>query len=565
MRTPPIAKGTARASLSVPVRAGLVISLAGIFLTAQACGGSTSPTAPSVVSGSAVSTAPSDPAPGPADPSAPRFSLTGGVTTPSGAPIAQATVAIAAGVNSGQSTTSDAEGHFSFPGLVGGAFTARASAAGYVAQSIDVTLAGDQTIGFTLAASAGPAPSPTPTPSPVPTPRPAANFSLAGRVTSAVTGPNGGIAAARVEIVDGVNAGRSVLSDDGGRYLLTGLAGGSMTVKASAPGCLVQTAPLTLSGDQTLNLTLMAAYTTKGRAVDALSKSPVGGLTISGGTGVTAASDASGGFTIATDTTRASGAVVTFTGPGVVEHRADVAVPGPDVVMPLIPASFDLRAFDEMFRVPILLRWRTAPPLHVELRTMKFTSSDATDATGSDVAMSDADADSMVADLSWALPQLTGGNFTNFSAVSRSKAEAGSVTSLLVSGRITVYRFQGLAAATGMWGFSRWQYGSDGTVTGGVMMIDSDFDSSAGPYRRSLRAHELGHALGYNHVVSRVSVMNSNAQTEPTQFDRDAATIAFQRQPGNRSPDIDPDASATLSLAKPSVAAKTATWSTPVR
>ena len=35
--------------------------------------------------------------------------------------------------------------------------------------------------------------------------------------------------------------------------------------------------------------------------------------------------------------------------------------------------------------------------------------------------------------------------------------------------------------------------------------------------------------------------MNQVANVEPNQFDRDATRIAFQRPPGNRVPDQDPD------------------------
>jgi hypothetical protein len=33
--------------------------------------------------------------------------------------------------------------------------------------------------------------------------------------------------------------------------------------------------------------------------------------------------------------------------------------------------------------------------------------------------------------------------------------------------------------------------------------------------------------------------MNPVPQVSPTAFDREAAAIAFQREPGNRSPDVD--------------------------
>jgi hypothetical protein len=55
-----------------------------------------------------------------------------------------------------------------------------------------------------------------------------------------------------------------------------------------------------------------------------------------------------------------------------------------------------------------------------------------------------------------------------------------------------------------------------------------------------LRVHELGHALGYNHVLSHASAMNAAATLDPTDFDRDAARVAFERSPGSMSPDLDP-------------------------
>ena len=40
--------------------------------------------------------------------------------------------------------------------------------------------------------------------------------------------------------------------------------------------------------------------------------------------------------------------------------------------------------------------------------------------------------------------------------------------------------------------------------------------------------HELGHALGYNHVHSRASIMNPQIGSEPTDIDRAVARVAFQ-------------------------------------
>jgi hypothetical protein len=74
------------------------------------------------------------------------------------------------------------------------------------------------------------------------------------------------------------------------------------------------------------------------------------------------------------------------------------------------------------------------------------------------------------------------------------------------------------------------------------MFLDRDFDRDDSR-RRLLRIHELGHALGYLHVRARTSVMNAVIGPEPTDFDGAAASIAFQRAPGNRAPDIDPTSS----------------------
>jgi len=89
------------------------------------------------------------------------------------------------------------------------------------------------------------------------------------------------------------------------------------------------------------------------------------------------------------------------------------------------------------------------------------------------------------------------------------------------------------------------------------VFLDPRFDRTDAR-RRLLRIHELGHALGYNHVTRRPSIMNAMIGTEPTDFDRAAALVAFQRPTGNQSPDVDPDAVRALS------AGGAAEWSDPI-
>jgi hypothetical protein len=130
---------------------------------------------------------------------------------------------------------------------------------------------------------------------------------------------------------------------------------------------------------------------------------------------------------------------------------------------------------------------------------------------------------------------------------------------LLNDGVITAVRYVGLQDATGFIGLGSWLFHSDGSIAGGTIMLDRDYERRNTALRRAVRAHELGHALGYNHVTLASSVMNPLATTEPTTFDLAACQIAFQRRPGNRAPDTDID---FLSLNRVS---RIATWSRPIR
>jgi len=65
-------------------------------------------------------------------------------------------------------------------------------------------------------------------------------------------------------------------------------------------------------------------------------------------------------------------------------------------------------------------------------------------------------------------------------------------------------------------------------VTGGAILLDEKFDRTS-DRRRLSRTHELGHALGFNHVKSRVSIMNERIGPEVTPLDRQIGLVAFQR------------------------------------
>ena len=83
----------------------------------------------------------------------------------------------------------------------------------------------------------------------------------------------------------------------------------------------------------------------------------------------------------------------------------------------------------------------------------------------------------------------------------------------------------------------------DGVIAdrGGMVMVDRDSELARPAAARSLRVHELGHALGTSHVTSRLSFMSPDgAGGLPNESDREAFRVAARRPPGSRSPDVDP-------------------------
>jgi hypothetical protein len=348
-----------------------------------------------------------------------------------------------------------------------------------------------------------------------------------------------------VEVVQGVNQGTVATADGQGRYRLDNLQLGTFTVLAHAAGLEPASQAVTLSGSQTLNFTLRASAPpgpgVSGFVVDGLSDRGLAGVLVRiDGLGETT-TGIDGRFSFASGDPEQARAV-TMTSSATIERATRLRVPGPDATLSLMPASVDLGAFNQMFRgTGELHRWTAAPRLVVQRRALQFTDVSASSYTALGSVMSDEEVAGLIADLEWALPQLTGGRFQAFAGHEVELAAEGENVAVARPGAILVARYVGLTTATTFWGYARWSWNNLGELQSGILKIDHGFDTSASPFRRSLRAHELGHTLGYRHVTVRDSVMQSHARTEPTPFDRDGARLAFQRPPGNRTPDIDPD------------------------
>jgi hypothetical protein len=277
-----------------------------------------------------------------------------------------------------------------------------------------------------------------------------------------------------------------------------------------------------------------------GHALDVFTSAPQAAVTIRLSSGPSATTGEDGAFTIASS--NSGQFIATLSGSGVVERQTGLRFPGQAAQLTLIPSSFDLATFDQMCRggSSALRRWDAAPRLIVVDAVLEFTSSSASVYTATPERLTAADREALAADLAWGLPQVTGEAFAGFAAVATESPVAGSQVSFFSrEGTIVVARFKGLQAASSYWGYGRWASRSS-VVVAGAVMLDRDFDVSNSRYRRSLRVHELGHALGWDHVTLRPSFMNSSAVVEPNAFDKDATRLAFQRPPGSQTPDLDP-------------------------
>jgi hypothetical protein len=390
--------------------------------------------------------------------------------------------------------------------------------------------------------SATPA-SPAPTPGPTPTPT---RWTLSGTVRDREA--QTAIGGARVAIVNGANSGRSATTDAQGSYRLETLDAGTFNLEVSAEGFSTDTRSIALGSDLTVDVGLRKPGAPQpnivGTAIDGVTDQRLSGVVVRV-TGIGEAVTGSDGLFELTTSDPEQVRTVTLSSASTVDRETHLRAPGPPATLSLMPRSLDLAAFDQMFRSSgSLARWTSAPSLVIQTRVLQFTNVTDQEYTATTMRMSDSEIDALATDLGWALPQLTGNNFGAFAAEQVETAAPGDRVLVTRPGQIVVARYVGLQTATTFWGYGRWQT-SGGEVRAGIVMLDNGFENSGSQFRRSLRAHELGHSLGYNHVTARDSVMNSAARLEPNTFDKAGAKLAFLRPPLNRSPDIDPDAFTT--------------------
>jgi hypothetical protein len=278
----------------------------------------------------------------------------------------------------------------------------------------------------------------------------------------------------------------------------------------------------------------------QGQTVSAIDGSPSGGLTVAVGTHFAVASDANGNFQV--DVGGPGAYDTQVIGTPIVERHTTLTGPSIDrLKVSLIPAGFDLAAFDEMFRTANsrLQRWTSRPVLVIVASVMKYASNESEHFPATADQLTDDEVTALTAHLTEGLSLLTAGTFTSFASVTVERPQAGEQVNVRRTGAIVVGRYTGITTLANTIGYGNWAEQPDGTIVGGTMWLDRDFDRDDSR-RRLLRIHELGHALGYNHVTLRTSIMNPAIGPEPTDFDRAGSAIAFQRPVGNVAPDTDP-------------------------
>ncbi len=274
--------------------------------------------------------------------------------------------------------------------------------------------------------------------------------------------------------------------------------------------------------------------------MDALSGRQVGGVLIRVNNGTPVSSDADGRFVVSFP--GASEYRLSATSPSYVPRLTFVRANDSSEVISLIPASFNLTAFDVSLRPSGigLTRWMSTPALVVLTREIQYTSGSADSAVVLDHEISAAKLASMVADLREGFLQLTDGRLGDFTSVTLESPLPGTSVLLKRAGVIVVARANDLGALTNFGGATR-VVAKDRVVSSATIWLEPWSDDLTDNFPSHCRKHEMGHAVGFGHVTYD-SVMNTNDKTYPgpTDWDRQAARIAYQRPPGNRTPDDDP-------------------------
>jgi hypothetical protein len=270
-------------------------------------------------------------------------------------------------------------------------------------------------------------------------------------------------------------------------------------------------------------------------------ESVAGGISdvvISGMGGREARTDARGFFTLDANTSTYS---LLLKHPDYVDRRTAVRLPANGLQVSMIPSTFDQAAFEEFApraTTTGLRRWTEDPSLVVLTNVVNYEVI-AFDPLVTDRRVADADLACLRDGMQKAIGMMSDGVLT-FKKVEMLSLPAGSRFSIPSTneGTIVVAATRGLGANGRASAFAGNQ---PGVLVRGIIWVTADNLSLCGSTAARVYPHELGHALGYQHVMLEPSVMSGIQPSNGlTAFDRDALRIIYQRPPGNHVPDIDP-------------------------
>jgi hypothetical protein len=227
--------------------------------------------------------------------------------------------------------------------------------------------------------------------------------------------------------------------------------------------------------------------------------------------------------------------------PAFLERETSVRIPDDRPVdLSLIPSTHDLTAFEEFSpRATGLQRWTRNPRLLVLTHAVDYSGATLgfREFPVIDRPISQAQLDCLATGVAAKLAEMSGGHLF-WDSIDIGKVEPGTRfrTDETPAGTIVVLPSVSLGTVAGR---GAAYVGTEPFVLsrGAVWLSDTqNFCVTS-----LLYLHELGHALGYQHVTRTPSIMSPGGlPAGPTDFDRDSIAILFQRRPGNRLPDRDP-------------------------
>jgi hypothetical protein len=227
--------------------------------------------------------------------------------------------------------------------------------------------------------------------------------------------------------------------------------------------------------------------------------------------------------------------------PAFVERETSVRVPDDrPVELSLIPSTHDLAAFEEFSpRATGLQRWTRNPRLLLLSHAVDYGAATLgfREFPVINRAIGRTQLDCLATGLGAELAPLTGGRLS-WTSVDIAEVEPGTRFRTDVSPEGTIVVLMSVSLGTAGRGTA--YLGTEPFVlTRGAMWLTADvidFCLTSLLYR-----HELGHALGYQHVTRTTSIMSPvGLPAALTEFDRNSIAILFQRRPGNLLPDRDP-------------------------